>query len=163
VEAIVDLAPGVEHNPLALRLSERLQQSLLDEGQCSVFRHIRGSVVLIATDLETSVTLRFDFGQLTVHEGRLGIPDLTVCGTSAALAHLGRLRFPWRVSLPDPLSRVGRRALAELLALTRLHELKVYGLFTHARLFARLCRLLSDGSDRVESNPDTVLDEDSAG
>jgi hypothetical protein len=90
--------------------------------------------------------LRFDHGYLTIHDGMLGIPDLTLCGD-----------FPTLVGLADiPLSRAGRLPLPPLSAARRSAwrttalelvsgELRVYGMFSHPRLLLRLLRLLSMG------------------
>ncbi|MCC6527327.1 MAG: hypothetical protein IT373_32055 [Polyangiaceae bacterium] len=91
----------------------------------------------------TAVTLRFDHGQLTIHDGVVGIPDLTLCGEREVLLGLADLPLDGRLRLPLPrLARGDNRALRRSLLELATGELKVYGLLGHPRLFARLLRLL---------------------
>ncbi|MBI4952709.1 MAG: hypothetical protein HY908_11800 [Myxococcales bacterium] len=91
----------------------------------------------------TAVTLRFDHGQLTIHDGVVGIPDLTLCGEREVLLGLADLPLDGRFRLPLPrLGRGDNRALRRSLLELATGELKVYGLLGHPRLFVRLLRLL---------------------
>src|SRR4051794_20030929 len=96
MDPIIDLAPGAEDNPLAVELANRIRQNVDGHPQKAAdFRALRGSILVVAQDLGESLTLRFDHGRLTVHDGNVGIPWVTFCGDSSVLR-----------GLPDvPLSR----------------------------------------------------------
>lgn len=92
-----------------------------------MFARMRGTVAFVAQDVGTSITLRFDFGRLTLHDGIVGVPDVTFLGAEADIEELGNARVLPVVPVPLP----GR--------------LRVYGLALHPRLVSRVVRLLAPG------------------
>jgi hypothetical protein len=145
VDADVTLTAGTEDNALALWASDRVTRSL--EGEAIShrdFHAMRAAVAMVAPDKALSLTLRFDHGHVAIHDGMLGIPDVTFCGDYQVLTSLENLplsRFG-RLPLP-PLSRERagrwRHAVADLVS----GDLKIYGLLAHPRLVSRVLRLLS--------------------
>lgn len=122
----VDLAPGAEDNALASKFAERIRAQL--EAAPDATRRLfamRATVLVVAPDQGDHVTLRFDHGRLTIHDGTVGVPTLTICADHDGLLALGDL----------PRAELARRVANE--------EIKVYGLLTHPRLFVRLIRLFS--------------------
>jgi hypothetical protein len=110
------------------------------------FDAMRAAVAVVVPDRRLSITLRFDLGQLTIHDSMIGVPDVTLCGDHAVLMQLpllpqfplGRLPLPtW--STPAEQRQAWRRTLLDLVS----GELKIYGLLAHPRLVTRLLRLLS--------------------
>ncbi|WP_437762613.1 hypothetical protein WMF27_45395 [Sorangium sp. So ce281] len=146
MEPIVDLAPGAEENPLAAYLGHLIREHLArDPKRASDFRALRGSVLVVAQDADTSMTMRFDHGRLTIHDGAIGIPSVTFCGDESALRRLPDVAFHRWPRLPK-LGVLHRRQSGPLRDLARLvarGELKIYGLVAHPRLLLRLLRLLS--------------------
>jgi hypothetical protein len=138
---IIDLAPGAEDNPLAVRFCQLIRDNVgRDPRGLSDFRAIRGTVLVVPQDTGESFTLRFDHGRLTLHDGSVGIPSVTFCGDQAALLRLPDLDFHRGLRLPV----LG--SLRELTGLIAAGDLKVYGLASHPRLIFALLRLLSDSS-----------------
>src|SRR5689334_23235668 len=110
---IIDLAPGAEENPVAVELADLIRRNLSGKPRKSAdFRALRGSILMVAQDLGEALTLRFDHGRLTIHDGTVGIPAVTFCGDLSALRRLAD--FPltrWlRLPLLTPLARDGRDA-----------------------------------------------------
>jgi hypothetical protein len=146
MDPIVDLAPGAEDNTLAVELADRIRGNVARSPKKQAdFRALRASVLMVAEDRAESVTLRFDHGRLTVHDGSVGIPSVTFCGAADALRRLedfpltGWLRLP----VPGPFDREGRETWRILVHLFVHGDLKVYGLLAHPRTIVRLLRVLS--------------------
>jgi hypothetical protein len=140
VEPVVDLAPGAEQDPLAQMFAELVRESVRDERSRRQFDRLRASVGVVADDSGSALTLRFDFGRLTVHEGLVGIPTVTIRGMTSDIEALADL--PLRGSLPALVDRGGRQALFAVFGALRTRRLKIYGLVPHARLVLRLLRVL---------------------
>jgi hypothetical protein len=145
VEPVIDLGPGAERNPLARRLAELVQNSVRHERQRRHFEALSGSAAVVTDDASQALTLRFDFGRLTVHEGVVGIPDVTLRGDAADIERLSDLPFrtPFELPLPRLRDRAERRALALVLAAVGGRKIKIYGLLLHARFVLGLLRVLS--------------------
>jgi hypothetical protein len=148
VESDVTLALGAEDNDLAVWVSECLRRNLAKNPLCRRdFDAMRAAVAMVAPDRQQQCTLRFDHGHLAIHDGMLGVPDLTFCGDFSVLTGLesfpltrwGRLPFP---ALARRRAALWRQSVMELVT----GELKIYGLVQHPRLVTRLLRLLSQGS-----------------
>ena len=142
---VVDLAPGTDRNPIARELAARVRSNLeASESTSGGFRSMRGSVLIIADDLGAALTLRFDFGRLTIHDGRVGVPDVTLRASAAGLDNFGRIADA--VGGLGGLLGSGRRAAARraanVLNELRASDIKVYGLVRHPRLVLRLVNLL---------------------
>ncbi len=142
----VDLAPGAHRNPLAARFAERIRLQLdTRPDRVGSFRRLHASVLLAASDTGRSATLRFDYGRLIIHEGQVGIPWLTLCGSEANLIGLLDLRLP---GLREVRARFGKRrferdAYDQLWAQIKHRELEVFGGLRHPRTLFRLFVLLA--------------------
>jgi hypothetical protein len=146
VEPVVDVAPGAEENPLAVALADRIRGEVdRAERKRRDFAALRGSVLMVAQDTTLAVTLRFDHGRLTVHDGSIGIPSVTFCGDEAVLLSLEKLPSTRFLRLPLPIGRddEANAAVRALAGRWARGELKIYGLLAHPRLIARFLRLLS--------------------
>jgi hypothetical protein len=145
MDPVVDLAPGTEGNALARRLADLVRSNLTRDWQRREFQRLRGSVAIVADDAASAVTLRFDFGRLTFHEGVVGVPDITISGTSADIESLTHMRFqgPFRLPLPRLSDGEGTSAVLGVLRALRRRDLKIYGLAFHGRFIVRLLRVLS--------------------
>jgi hypothetical protein len=146
VDPIIDLAPGAEDNPLAVELADRIRDNLARRREtASDFRALRASVLMVAQDLGESFTLRFDHGRLTVHDGGVGIPSVTLCGDADALRRLADFPLSRWLRLPTlgPFTREGRETWRLLVDLFAREDLKVYGLVAHPRTVVYLLRVLS--------------------
>ena len=127
-------APGAEDNPLAVWAGEAVKNNV-DSGRARRdFLNMRAAVALVAPDRRLQVTMRFDHGYLTIHDGMIGIPDVTFCGDYELLMGIGDV----------PISRIGRLPVPPVSSLLS-GELKIYGLLSHPRLVTRVLRVLSRG------------------
>ena len=140
MDPVVDLAPGADHDPLARQLAERVRSALAHDGVRGEFAKMRGSVGMVADDVDTALTLRFDFGRLTIHEGLIGIPTVTIRGATADLEALSSLSM---AGSGFGALRDASRAAAHVARALRSRRLKVYGLISHPRLVVRLFRVLA--------------------
>lgn len=146
MQPIVDLAPGAEDNPLAVRLGELIRDNLARRPELSAeLRAIRASVLVVPQDTGASLTMRFDHGRVTLHDGAIGVPTVTFCADEAALLRLPLIAFHRRVALPVlGIRRPSAGApLRELAAQVARGELKIYGLLAHPRLVLALLHLVS--------------------
>jgi hypothetical protein len=149
VEPIIDLAPGAEDNSLAVELAEQVRRSVARSRKKNHdFRSLRGSVLVVAQDTQSVLTMRFDHGRLTIHEGAVGIPSVTLCGDERVLRDMTRLKLsPW-LRLPKVFPRTedaGQRVtLWDFARAMTREQLTVYGLLAHPRLLLSLLRVLSD-------------------
>src|SRR5262245_40053782 len=99
---MIDLAPGADENLLAVHLAGCIRTNLTHQPpKVADFRALRGSVQLVADDTATSVTLRFDLGRLTIHDGLIGIPTVTFCGSQATLLALSEHPLSRWLKLPS--------------------------------------------------------------
>jgi hypothetical protein len=142
--ANIALAPGAEDNALALWLADRVGRNVRENDLARrAFQNLRAAVAMVAPDRGSAATLRFDHGYLTVHDGMLGIPDITFCADYQVLVGLGDLVIG-RLGAPllPPLSFRGmslwRRSAIDVMS----GELKIYGLLGQPRLVLRVLRVL---------------------
>ena len=92
----VDLGPRADADSLAREIRRRIVANLERGGRLAAFRRMWGTVVIVAVSEEqggtlthTTLTLRFDWGRLMIHEGRVGRPDVTLWGSPEAILGLG--------------------------------------------------------------------------
>ncbi len=91
---------------------------------------------MVAQDQGDAVTLRFDHGRLTIHDGSIGIPAVTFCADRSVLLQLADMPLVRWLRLPAaPWSRLGAPLTSG--------ALKIYGFVTHPRMVFTFLRLLS--------------------
>lgn len=145
-EPLVDLAPGAEENDLASTFAEVVRANLRASARArKSFAAMRATVHFVAVDTTQAVTMRFDHGRVTIHEGTIGIPAITFCADRQALLGLTSLPLsPWlALPLPNPLRPHTFTALRALYRQLAARQLTIYGFFSHARLATRVLRVLS--------------------
>ncbi|MFO0551591.1 MAG: hypothetical protein U0271_24600 [Polyangiaceae bacterium] len=92
MEPIVDLAPGADESILAKYFADRIRDSLHRDRNARSFMAMKATIFVIDFDTGDAVTLRFDHGRLTLHEGTIGMPSVTFGGPQRALLALDQLR-----------------------------------------------------------------------
>jgi hypothetical protein len=147
VQPNIAYAPGAEDSTLALWAGSLIETNVRETPAAARdFAAMRAAVAMVAPDRRPAITLRFNLGQLTIHESMIGVPDVTLCADYEILTGLERLpisrigRLPlagW--SAPAHRRRAWRKALFDLVS----GDLKIYGLWAHPRLVTRLLRLLA--------------------
>jgi hypothetical protein len=121
--AAIDLAPGADENGLAMMLATLMAQNLEDHPErLGVFGRLRGRVAILAEDADVALTLEFQRGRVVVHDGVVGIPDLTLRGEAEPIGDMSRMES-WG-PFPDPRGEVNRAMWKAL----REKRLRVFGL-----------------------------------
>jgi len=100
----VEPAPGAEDNGLAIMLADLVRQNLEAKPQKNgAFIALGGSISIVADDADVALTLRFERGgKLRIHDGIVGIPDVTIRGPSDAILALSNMPLATRFGLPIP-------------------------------------------------------------
>jgi len=140
MSAPIELGPGADENGFALMLSELIRQNLEDHPEkLRDFRRLAGRVALVVEDAEVAVTLRFDGGRLTVHDGIVGIPDVTIRASSDDVTRMSLMELLPLVRLPDPRGAVTRH----ILRASREGRIRMYGALANLPTVIRLTRIMS--------------------
>lgn len=152
--AVVSLAPGTERNELAASVAETVRANVTrSAAKRELLRRMQGLVYVVVNDPPPgavdaaaswggALTLRFDFGQVTIHDGLVGVPDLTLRGDPAVISALFDFKpRAW------PLMRRLVSNLDTLRWITSRREpgqhLKVYGLSRRPGFTLALLRIIS--------------------
>jgi hypothetical protein len=139
-ESRIELAPGAEENGLAAMLSALILQNLKDKPAKRVdFAKLRGSIAIVAEDAGVSLTLVFEGNMLTVHDGIVGVPDVTVRANSDDIVQMSLLELTPVFGLPNPRGAAVRRVLQK----SKRGDIRVFGALLHAPLVMRFTRLMS--------------------
>jgi hypothetical protein len=143
----VTLAPGAEENGLAMMLRDLVQQNLeAKPHKKGDFEALRGSVSIVADDADVALTMRFELGgKCTIHDGIVGIPDVTIRGPSEAVLALSNMPLTTRLGLPipDPRDREAVKTVRTVIGAMREGKLHVYGMAFHLPLVMRLTKVMS--------------------
>jgi hypothetical protein len=143
----VTLAPGADSNGLANMLAGLVSQNLQAKPhKVADFAALDGRVAVVADDADVALTLHFQSGgKLVIHDGIVGIPDVTIRGPSEAIIALSNL--PMATSLGLPIPRPGDReavgAIRVVASSLRHGKLRLYGALLHLPLFLKLGHVLS--------------------
>lgn len=142
----IELAPGAEDNGLAMMLADLVRQNLdAKPHKKGDFDALSGTVSIVADDAEVALTLRFTGGRLTIHDGIVGIPDVTIRGNSDTILALSNMPLTARLGLPlpDPRDKEAVKILQSVMAAMRAGSFHIYGAAFHLPLLMRLTRVMS--------------------
>jgi len=143
----VQLAPGAEDNGLAMMLRDLVRQNLeAKPHKTGDFEALRGSVAIVADDADVALTMRFERGgKLTIFDGIVGIPDVTIRGPSEAVLALSNMPLATRLGLPipDPRDREAVKTVRSVMGAMRDGRLHVYGMAFHLPMMMRLTKVMS--------------------
>jgi len=142
----VVLAPSAGDNGLAIMLADLLRQNLeAKPHKIADFAALDARVSIVADDADVALTLVFDRGRLTVHDGIVGIPDVTIRGPSDGIIALSNVPLMTRLGLPipDPRDQAAVRTMGDLLSMMRSGRLHAYGALLHVPMMIRLTRVMS--------------------
>lgn len=135
----IELMEGTENNGLAAMVAGLIGQNLTDQPALTrPFTELTGRVALVAQDVGVALTLHFRGGSLDVHNGIVGMPDLTVVTGSDEILSLSLLETT-HFGLPDPRGEHLRKIARALLS----DQLRIYGVVRHLPLLLRLSRILA--------------------
>ena len=145
--ARITLAPGADENGLAVMLADLLRQNL--ESKPHKNRDLqaidKARIAILAEDAEVAMTLHFDHGDLTVYDGVVGVPDVTVRASSDVILALSNMPLTRRFGLPVPAfkDKDGRKTLGDVLTAMRKGTMKVDGSGRNAAVMLHLTRIMS--------------------
>lgn len=156
----VDLGQLAAHDPLALEIKRRVLGHRPDHLPGQAFSQMWGTIVvvrrqgphLLGANLR-ELTLRFDYGHLIIHDGRVGRPDISLWGADADVLSLGAVQLRTTAE-SDSLWRAPARWWAAGRAISRVSSsstnadgVEVFGALAHPRLLYRLALVLSPPRD----------------
>jgi hypothetical protein len=142
----IELAPGAADNGLATMLADLVRQNLdAKPHKQADFDALSGSVCIVADDAEVALTLRFEGGRLTIHDGVVGIPDVTIRGTADTILALSNmpLTTPLGLPIPDPRDKAALGVVRSVFQAMRGGHFHIYGMAFHLPLLMRLTRVMS--------------------
>ena len=150
----VSLAPGAEENGLAIMLGDLVRQNLeAKPRKMADFDALDGRVSIVADDADVALTLVFEKARggsgssttLTIHDGIVGIPDVTIRGPSDAILALSNmpLATPLGLPFPSPGDAEGMKTFLDLSRQMRQGKLHFYGMLLHVPLVMKLTRVMS--------------------
>lgn len=135
---VVILDEGAKDVGLAEMLSNLLRQNLEQNSQkLSSFEALHSNVVIVAKDIDITVTLAFRKGELTIYNGIVGKTDLMIIADHDAILDLSLINI--FLGLPNYFDKVGRSILKKLL----LGKLKIEGLLKHPLQLTHLTKIFS--------------------
>jgi hypothetical protein len=138
--ARVEVDASAEDNGLAQMVAGLILQNLQEHpSKRADFARLRGRVAIVAEDADVAMTLAFVGNMVTVSDGIVGVPEVTVRARSEDIVQLSLLELIPRVGLPNPLGNATR----EIFARSQAGHVRVYGALLHIPLLLRLSRLLS--------------------
>lgn len=163
----VDLGQLAQHDPLALEIKRRVLRHELGSLPERAFSRMWGTVVVVRRNALGSpgpsartlplreLTLRFDYGRLSIHDGRVGRPDISLWGGDADVLSLGEVATrPTAESgsvwgAPARWWAVGRNLSRVSGASSSGGGVEVFGALSHPRLLYQLALVLSPARDRA--------------
>jgi hypothetical protein len=123
---------------LAEILFNLLRQNLEQKPQkLSSFQALHSNVVIVARDIDITVTLAFRRRQLTIYNGVVGKADLKIIADHDAILTLSLINI--FMGLPNYFDRTGRELLKKLL----LGNLKIEGMLKHPLQLIHLTKIFS--------------------
>jgi len=137
---VIELAPGAAENGLVTMLADLLRQNLEDKPHKQAdFAKLEGRVAIVAEDAAVALTLEFQRGKLVLHDGIVGIPDVTVRAPSDDVMAMSLVELTSKRALPDPRGETMKKVWEGM----RSGRIHVYGALLHAPLMLRLTRVMS--------------------
>ncbi|MDQ3037057.1 MAG: hypothetical protein M3Y87_31980 [Myxococcota bacterium] len=119
----IELAPGADENGLATMLATLMAENLASHPErVRTLGRLAGRVAIVAEDADVALTLEFRRGRVVLHDGIVGIPDLTIRGGAEQIGDMSRMESVG--PLPDPRGEVNRAMWRAL----RDGRLRIFGL-----------------------------------
>jgi hypothetical protein len=138
--ARVEIDASAEQNGLAQMVAGLILQNLQEHAaKREDFARLRGRIAIVAEDADVAMTLAFEGNMVTVSDGIVGIPEVTVRARSEDIIQLSLLELIPRFGLPNPLGPATR----EIFLRSQAGHVRVYGALLHIPMLLRLSRLLS--------------------
>ena len=136
--AAIELAPGADENGLATMLATLMAENVAaDPARARTLDRLRGRVAIVAEDADVALTIELRGGRVVLHDGIVGIPDLTIRGGAEQIGDMSRMESLG--PLPDPRGEVNRAMWKAL----REKRLRIFGLPRALPLLVRIGEVLA--------------------
>jgi hypothetical protein len=135
---VIILDGGAKDVGLAVMLSDLIRQNLEQRPQRrSSFQALKADIVIVARDIDITVTLVFKGGELTIYNGAFGKADLKIIADHDTILELSLIHI--FMGLPNYLEETGRTVLKKLF----LGNLKIEGILKHPFQLVYLTKIFS--------------------
>jgi hypothetical protein len=101
------------------------------------FKALNSNVVIVARDIDITVTLAFKKVDLTIYNGIVGKPDLKIIADHDAILDLSLIKIS--IGLPNYFDRTGRDILRKLI----FGNVKIEGMLKHPLQLIHLTKIFS--------------------
>jgi hypothetical protein len=101
------------------------------------FQALKSNVVIVASDIEITITLAFQSGKLTIYNGIVGEADIKIVTDHDVILQLSLINIC--LGLPNYFDETGRDILKNLL----LGKLKIEGMLKHPLQLTHLTKIFS--------------------
>lgn len=136
--ARIEFGPGIEDGGMAMMMADIIKSNLEEKPRrLKNFNALNGNIYLKAEDAEVDMTLVFNKGSLSIHNGKAGIPKIGIVTDSGTLLNLANISI--KFGLPYYLDATGREVIIKLVT----GKLKIKGLITHPIMLTRFTKLMS--------------------
>lgn len=106
-------------------------------------RALQGRIAIVADDADVAVTLHFDRGTVTIHDGIDGVPDLAVRGEAEVIMTMSNMPIAFGLPYARKGDDEGKAALDAALLAMKEKRVVTHGLLRHPWMVLRFTRLLS--------------------
>jgi len=135
---MIVLDNGARDVGLAEMMFNLIRQNLEQKPQrLSNFKALNSNVVIVARDIDITITLAFKRGELTIYNGVVGKADLKIIADHDAILALSLIHI--FMGLPNYLDKIGRDILKRLLR----GNIKIEGLLKHPLQLTHLTKIFS--------------------
>jgi len=135
---VMVLDEGARDVGLAEMIFNLIRQNLEQKPQrLPSFRVLNSNVVIVARDINITVTLAFKEGELTIYNGIVGKAHLKIIADHDAILDLSLINI--FKGFPNYFNRAGRTILKKLL----LGDLKIEGMLNHPLQLIHLTKIFS--------------------
>lgn len=136
--AQIEISPEVEDGGMATMIADIIKGNMEEKPyRKNDFNALNCNIYMNAEDAEVDMTLAFNNGSLTVYNGKVGGPKISITTDSATLLDLANIDV--KFGLPWYLDATGRGVIGKLLT----GKLKIKGLITHPIKLTRFTKLMS--------------------
>jgi hypothetical protein len=136
--AQINFAPGMDDPGLPSMIADIIKANLAVKPQKqNDFNALNGNICLQAEDAGLNMTMVFDKGTLTIHNGKVGNPKLCISTDSGTLLNLPNIDI--KFGLPYYFDKVGLEVVKKVLN----GGLKIKGLLIHPIMLTRFTKLMS--------------------
>jgi hypothetical protein len=135
---VIVLDEGAKEIGLAEIVFNLIRQNLEQKPQrLSNFKALNSNVVIVARDIDITVTLAFRKVDLTIYNGIVGKPDLKIIADHDAILDLSLIKI--FMGIPNYFGRTGRDILRKLI----FGNVKIEGMLRHPLQLIHLTKIFS--------------------